>query len=195
MEAVRTLKANLKLEGKPCGWCQVPLKIGEDTSVCTACEKEHHGRCWDSKAGCSTAGCANAPLKQLDVPAASVGGVAAAAALAPGLMHCPSCRTPIPVGAMLCPVCRAITSPDGIYHGPKINAPGAVQSLVYGIIGFFICGIILGPIAISKSNSAKQAIASDPTLTGSGLATAGMIMGILDIVGWAIIMMMRMSSR
>ena len=34
MDAVRNLKANLKLENKPCGWCQTGLQIGEDASVC-----------------------------------------------------------------------------------------------------------------------------------------------------------------
>lgn len=194
MEAARHLKANLKLENKPCGWCQVALKLGEDTSVCTACEREHHQRCWESKAGCSTTSCANAPLRQLDPPVAAAGAVQGLAPLAAGMMYCPGCRNAILSSSLICGLCRAITSPDGIYHGPKVNAPGAVASLVSGIVGLFICGIVLGPFAISKSNAAKAAIRSDPTLSGEGLATAGMIMGIIDIVAWAIIIMMRASS-
>jgi hypothetical protein len=194
MEAVRTFKANLKLEGKPCGWCQIPLKLGDDAAVCTGCEREHHAPCWEAKAGCSTSPCANAPLQRLEPAlAAAPAQIADAAALPAGFMHCPSCRSAIII-APICPTCRAITSPDGIYHGPKTNAPGATQALVYGIIGFFICGIILGPIAISKANQAKAAIRSDPTYEGGGLATAGFVMGIIDIIGWAIIMLMRLSS-
>jgi len=209
MEAVRNLKVNLKLEGKPCRACQVPLKLAEDASVCTSCEGEHHTHCWESKGGCATPGCVNAPLKRLDAPAQqgyAPGGLPAGyapagfapapgPALAAGMMHCPSCRNVITMGSPLCPFCNAITSPDGIYHGPKVNAPGAVQSLVYGIIGLFICGIIAGPVAISKSNQAKREIASNPMYTGEGLATAGMIIGILDIIAWAIIVMMRMSAH
>ena len=231
MEAVRILKANMKLDGKPCGWCQAALRLGEDAAVCTACEREHHQRCWESQAGCSTQGCANAPLRRLDGPGQGMGapypqgggspypqGAPYAqgggspfpqgggapygspfpqgqSALPPGYMSCPSCRSAIMVGAQICPTCRAITSPDGLYHGPKINAPGAAQALTFGIIGLFFCGVIFGPIAISKASAAKRAMASDPTLGGEGLATAGMVLGILDLVGWAILMLVRLSAQ
>jgi len=206
MEAVQKLKANLKLENKPCGWCNQVLHVGEDAAVCTACQKEHHDRCWEGKAGCSTAGCVNAPLKRLDAQPQPgygapgyMGGPAGAppmvAALPPGLMRCPSCGNAIAIGSDICPMCRAITSPDGIYHGPKITAPGATASLVCGIIGLFICGVILGIVAIVKGNEAKRAIASDPTFGGGGMATAGIVLGILDLIGWAIILMMRLSAH
>lgn len=187
METVRMLKANLKLEGKPCGWCQAGLALGDDAAVCTACEKEHHRGCWDAKAGCSTQGCAGAPLRRLD--AAVPGGapvVPVAPAVGPGLMICPRCSVAIALGTQICPACRAITSPDGIYHGLKANAPGAVKSLVLGIIGLFVCGVILGPIAISEANKAKQGMAADPSLGGEGLATAGKVLGILALIVWGI---------
>jgi hypothetical protein len=98
------------------------------------------------------------------------------------------------VGAQICPACRAITSPDGIYHGPKINAPGATQALVYGLIGLVFCGVILGPVAISKASAAKRAMASDPTLGGEGMATAGTVLGIIDLVLFVIYVMIRVSN-
>ncbi|MDB4959619.1 MAG: hypothetical protein JWO36_7188 [Myxococcales bacterium] len=210
MEAVRNLKVNLKLEGKPCRACQVPLKLAEDASVCTSCEGEHHAHCWESKGGCATPGCVNAPLKRLDAPVAQPGyaptggmpagyapqGYAPAQApLAAGMMHCPSCRNVITMGSPLCPFCNAITSPDGIYHGPKINAPGAVQALVFGLVGLVFCQIIFGPVAISKANQAKREIASNPMYGGEGLATAGMVMGIIDLVVFALYVMIRMGGR
>jgi hypothetical protein len=194
MDAVRKLKANLKFEGKACGWCQAALKLGDDAAVCTACEKEHHGRCWETKAGCSTAECVNAPLRRLDSP---VAGAASAVRhvqdLPPGLVACPSCRVPFAVGSPICPACRMITSPDGIYHGIKTNAPGAVQALVYGLVGLVFCGVILGPVALSKASSAKAAMAADPTLGGEGLATAGTVLGIVDIVLFVVYLMIRAS--
>ncbi|HET9625620.1 MAG TPA: RING finger protein, partial [Kofleriaceae bacterium] len=60
------LKANMKMDGKPCGWCQVPLHLGDDAAQCTTCDKEHHSRCWEQSGGCATAGCVNAPLRRLD---------------------------------------------------------------------------------------------------------------------------------
>jgi len=194
MDAVRKLKANLKFEGKACGWCQAALKLGDDAAVCTACEKEHHGRCWETKAGCSTAGCANAPLRRLDDTVAGPGrAVPDPQDLPPGLVACPSCRVPFAVGSPICPACRMITSPDGIYHGIKTNAPGAVQALVYGLVGLVFCGVILGPVALSKASSAKAAMAADPTLGGEGLATAGTVLGIVDIVLFVVYLMIRAS--
>ncbi|HEU4731460.1 MAG TPA: DUF4190 domain-containing protein [Kofleriaceae bacterium] len=240
---MRTLKANMKMDGKPCGWCQAGLRLGEDAAVCTACEREHHLPCWESHAGCSTQGCANAPLRRLDAPgqAPSIGspfpqggppypppagspfpqggppypppagspfpsGGGAPYAPAgspfsqppsvapPGFMNCPTCRSVIVMGAQICPMCRAITSPDGLYHGPKTNAPGAVSSLVCGIIGLVFCQIILGPVAIIQANSAKRAMAADPTLGGEGLATAGMVMGIVDLVVFVLAVLVQLSK-
>jgi hypothetical protein len=194
MDAVRKLKANLKLEGKPCGWCQAALQIGEDAAVCTACENQHHGRCWEAKAGCSTGGCVNVPLRRLDAPVAGASrAVPYPQDLPPGLMACPNCRVPFAVGALICPACRAITSPDGLYHGPKTNAPGAVSALVYGLVGLVFCGVILGPVAISKANSARAAMATDPTLGGEGLATAGTVLGVIDLVLFFVYVMVRAS--
>ena len=197
MEAVKTLKANLKLEGNPCGWCQSPLVLGEDASVCTTCEVPHHGRCWDTKAGCATAGCANAPLKRLERVAPVAPGLAGSALgpPAPGYIYCTQCRSMIPIGAPMCVTCRAITSPDGIYHGPRSNAPGAVASLVCGIIGLLICGVVFGPIAIAQGTQARRAVATDPTLTGGGMATAGLVLGIIDLVAWGLILMTRLGGH
>lgn len=212
MEAVRKFKANPKMEGHPCKWCQIPLRLGDDAAVCNSCQGEHHGQCWDNKGGCATQGCVNAPLPQMQQQQPMYGGapqqgygqqgygaapqVSQQAALAAqGLMSCPRCGSAIPIGSQICMNCKHITSPDGIYHGPKTNAPGASQSLVFGIIGLFICGIIFGPLAISKANAAKAAIKMDPTLGGEGLATAGLVLGVLDILGWAVVLMMRMSAN
>lgn len=214
MEAVRTLKTNLKLQDKPCGWCHAGLQLGEDAAVCTTCEKEHHQRCWDGKAGCATEGCANAPLRRLDpvspyapgapgAPGAPYTPYAAStpyaavpppASYGPGMMGCPQCRSAIPAGSPFCSFCRAVTSPDGIYHGPRMNAPGATASLVFGILGLFFCGIIFGPLAISKANEAKRAMNENPIYTGAGLATAGSVLGIIDLVLWAIFLLVRIGG-
>jgi hypothetical protein len=197
---VRTLKANLKLEGKPCGWCQAQLALGDDAAVCTACETAHHRGCWDSKAGCSTQGCSSAPLRRLDAPARGAApGVSAPASPfpagfgspapsafssspPPGMITCPRCTLVLAAGTQVCPGCRAITSPDGLYHGPKLNAPGAVASLVLGIIGLVFCGVVLGPLAIWQATNAKNAISRDPVYGGGGMATAGMVLGIISLV-------------
>ncbi len=80
--------------------------------------------------------------------------------------------------------------PGGGY--PQENAPGAVGSLVCGIIGVVIActGLVLGIVALSLSKKAKQAIAMNPgRYGGSGLATAGFVLGIIATIWgafWAI---------
>jgi hypothetical protein len=62
------------------------------------------------------------------------------------------------------------------------EAPGAKQALILGILAFFCCGLVLGPMAIVNANKAKEAIAMDPSLQGGGMATAGMVLGIISLI-------------
>jgi len=183
-ETCNRMNANLKLQGQPCLSCNTALVIGDPAAQCSACSGVHHAGCWDGDGGCSTSGCANAPLKRLDVAPPPMQARA-------GYVRCPACNSEIMQSDAICPMCNSITSPDGVYHGPQINAPGAVASLVLGIVGLFICGFILGAIAIAKSSTAKQNIAMDPRYTGGGMATAGLVLGIIDIVGHLLLLMLR----
>jgi len=190
MEATQSaqhLKVNLKFAGKACRRCQMPLELAADATICSGCNGEHHRQCWDGAGGCATAGCMHAPLARLETPAVRQ--------LMPGMMHCRNCRNEIADSAMVCPLCGVITSPDGIYHGPKVNAPGAVAALVYGIVGLLFCGVIFGPVAISKANTAKRAIASNPTYGGGGLATAGLVLGIIDLIAFFVFVIARMGAQ
>jgi hypothetical protein len=111
-----------------------------------------------------------------------------------GYKKCAACNSEIMESDSLCPYCNSITSPDGIYHGPTENAPGAVSSLVFGILGLLVCGVIFGIVAISKSKTAKEHIRSDPRYTGEGLATAGFVLGIIDLIAWALILMFNLGN-
>ncbi|MCD4823353.1 MAG: GYF domain-containing protein [Phycisphaerae bacterium] len=75
------------------------------------------------------------------------------------------------------------------YQRPLLNAPGAVTSMVCGIVGLFIpcIGLVLGIIAIVTSNGARLRIRQRPDLyTGGGMATAGLVLGIIDVVFWSL---------
>ena len=211
--AARRFRVNKAIEGSPCYTCGQALTLGEEVAQCNQCQTVQHAKCWDSAGGCGKQDCENRPLAALPEqpqpavapgypqpyqspfqqqppgpPAPGVGGMQAPP---PGQKQCPHCNNFIGYYDQVCVYCNNITSPDGIYHGPQINAPGAQASLAYGIIGFFICGIIFGPIAISKANQAKQLIAADPQYKGKGLATAGYIMGIVDIIFFVLFLIIR----
>jgi len=74
----------------------------------------------------------------------------------------------------------------------KKNAPGALASLVCGIISVVlfwvpVVGLVLGIVALVLSRKAKKKVTSAPeTLGGGGLATGGLVCGIVGTVGSAI---------
>jgi hypothetical protein len=186
VQAARQLKANLKLQGQPCGVCQQAFELGQDVSICNECEANHHTVCWDQHGGCSTHGCGNAPLQRLAEPPPD--------RLPPGIRRCPACAVQISEYEQICPYCNAILSSDGVYRGPLQNAPGAVASLVLGIVGVLFCGVILGIIAIVKSNEARR-YRDDPRYTGQGMATAGLVLGIIGIVIHSIALLINVGMR
>ena len=59
------------------------------------------------------------------------------------------------------------------------NAPGAILSLVLGILGILICGV-LAPFAWAQGRRAERAVdASGGVYAGRGMATAGKILGMI----------------
>ena len=67
------------------------------------------------------------------------------------------------------------------------SAPGAVGSMVCGIISIVVCwlpfvGLILGIIALVLSGKARRAAADEPGRYATGMATAGLVCGIIGTV-------------
>lgn len=58
----------------------------------------------------------------------------------------------------------------------------AIASLVCGIIGLLVAGIILGIVAVVLGVVAKREIDADPQLKGDGLAIAGIVVGAIAFV-------------
>jgi Domain of unknown function (DUF4190) len=62
------------------------------------------------------------------------------------------------------------------------NDSQATLALVLGIVGV-VCCYFLGPVALFIGNASRQRIAaSGGTLGGSGMATAGFVLGIIGTV-------------
>lgn len=58
----------------------------------------------------------------------------------------------------------------------------AIASFVLGILGFVVFPIVPSVLAIWLGFSAKRRMRDDASLTGEGLATAGIILGAVELV-------------
>lgn len=73
-------------------------------------------------------------------------------------------------------------APPPAAEGERKTSGKAIASLVCGIIGLIIAGIILGIVAVVLGVMAKREIAANPRLSGAGLATAGIVTGAIGFV-------------
>ena len=96
------------------------------------------------------------------------------------------------------------TSAPGPEPAPSYGPPGAapaktgtdgtaIATFVLGLLSIFIFGLILGVIALVLSKKAMDKIeASGGQLGGKGLVTAGRVLAIIGIIGWAIVIGLRL---
>lgn len=69
----------------------------------------------------------------------------------------------------------------GMTPMPTQTCPEATQSLIFSLLGFFCCGL-LAIVGIVKGIQAKKIIAANPYMEGAGVATAGVVIGIVSLV-------------
>ena len=70
---------------------------------------------------------------------------------------------------------------------PVARAKGALPALLCGILSLVCCGVIVGAIAIYQGSQARYRIrASNGRLSGNGMALAGMVMGGVAVIEWAV---------
>lgn len=91
-----------------------------------------------------------------------------------GQRYCGSCKVLVLQGRQI------------IFEEGTVPCKEANEALTMAIVGLCCCGLILGPMAILKAGKAREMIAADPRLTGSGKATAAIVIGIVALVLWAI---------
>jgi hypothetical protein len=72
-------------------------------------------------------------------------------------------------------------APPGGVAGPNY-AKDAQTAMICSIIGIVCLGIILGPIGLIKGLNAKKGMAATGNFQGQGMATAAIVIGIIDIL-------------
>jgi DNA-directed RNA polymerase subunit RPC12/RpoP len=75
----------------------------------------------------------------------------------------------------------------GPYAGTRTSGK-AIASLVLGIVSLFCFGVFTGTLAVVYGVIAQDEIRRNPSLMGSGLATAGIVIGIIGFVGHIIVL-------
>ena len=103
------------------------------------------------------------------------------------LKTCPACAEEVKAAAQVCRFCgysfvagRPVARPPSAYAAPHTNAM-AIASLVLGIVWIYGIGAILAVIFGYKAR--KEIDGSNGTQTGRGMATAGIVLGWIGIVG------------
>ena len=99
-------------------------------------------------------------------------------------------------GQQYCGSCKvmAVQGQPGAVEGAMVPCPEANDALKYAIVGLFCFGIILEPIAIVKAMKAKKLMAMNPNLSGSGKATAALVIAVIGLVLWVLGLAARVAS-
>jgi hypothetical protein len=112
-------------------------------------------------------------------------------------VYCPKCGAYNSEGSKFCQACgtpklSVTPTPPPPVATSQTSSPAArqtsglaVAALVTGIIGFVfppgtILAMVLGGIALSQ-------IKKTPDMSGRGIAIAGLVLGIVTVVGWAML--------
>lgn len=72
----------------------------------------------------------------------------------------------------------------------------ATQSMVFGILGLLCCPLVFSILAIVFGNQAKAEIDAAPgAYNNKGQAQAGYVMGIIGLVLWVILIIIRVAAN
>ena len=92
---------------------------------------------------------------------------------------------PPPTGSPLFP-------PDVLARQAALVASEAKTALILSIIGLFCFGFIFGFLAFRKANEALETIQTyDVAHDKKGLAMTAKVLSIIDIIAWAIVLVLR----
>ncbi|HEV3120148.1 MAG TPA: trypsin-like peptidase domain-containing protein [Gemmataceae bacterium] len=154
--------------GTVCPACQDRIRRGEEIVVCSACASVHHPGCWTS-GGCGSYACA---------PGRRDPGVLATAVLritSNDLDH----TAPLPVYRPVAP-----SMPLPVTRPPRTNRL-AIASFVCALAGIPFFGAVTGLVAILLGSLAVGAL-RDSRQKGTVLAAVGILLGLVDVVGWIV---------
>ncbi len=175
----RSVAASEREAGLGCPHCGTEVGLGEAVVVCRSCGTVHHEPCWEAHDGCGSYQCA--PACRAVLKSDEVGPVLRITAneidraiplAASGLPHrmARNGPPPCPAESRRVPMSRL-----------------AIASLVCGIAGIPLFGLLTGVVAVLLGVLALGAIQSGAR-RGLGLAVPGLLLGVVDVGLWAILL-------
>ncbi len=186
----RTLAASAREAGVGCPHCAVNVALGDPVVVCQACGTVHHEACWGARGGCGSYSCAPAQRSEVASNHAEPVLVITAAELDRAI--------PLNVGGLPHRAAIAAGAPDGRVRSRATAAGGrgssrvktsrlAIASLICGIAGLPLFGLITGMVAVLLGVLALGAIRGGAR-RGTWLAIPGLLLGVADVAVWAFIL-------
>lgn len=170
--------ADDRSSGAACPACGVPIRAGEAVALCGECGASHHRQCWERTASCSAYDCAPANRAEGIAPPARLGLVITPAEI--------SAAMPLPSRPTFHGVHVATPAQMEAGTRPKLSR-GALAAAICAVGGIPFFGIITGAVAVVLA-----AISMGPIRAGARrgiwLASFAIILGLADIVGWALVL-------
>jgi S1-C subfamily serine protease len=177
----RSLIACPREVGAECPHCAGEIALGDPIMVCQACGTVHHRACWREHARCGAYSCVPARRAVADgttsEPVMTITQFDLERAVP--LMGSP----PRPPAAQ---TGFSVWHPRSAAGRSDVNKL-AIASLVCGLAGIPLFGIITGLVAVVLGVVALSAIKATAQ-RGLAVALAGVVLGIVDMTGWIILL-------
>jgi Trypsin-like peptidase domain/Domain of unknown function (DUF4190)/Prokaryotic RING finger family 1 len=175
-----SLTAGAREAGTVCPHCTTPIRSGDPVNVCQACGTAHHDLCWRVTSRCGSYDCSPArrDLSRAETP------------LRISAEELDNARPqPPPVVNGTYPQVRPFVPPGS---GPSPGRQGtsrlAIAALVCALCGIPLFGLLTGLVAILLGSLALGSLRHSQK-KGAGLAVTGILVGLLDVVGWLVVLL------
>lgn len=165
----KLMQAEQREAGTLCAHCAVEINLDNPVAICKKCGAIHHEVCWQQRGACCSYECSGGK------------GSEAAATGAPLTITSTDLESVTPL---------ASSSPTRNYEMPTDNKPErrwnrtALWAFALALLGIPLFGLITGLIAILVACIAL--VTHHENRRGMGLAVAAMLIGLFDVVGWAV---------